>query len=192
MSCAKHCLGPPNVVEINVGTCRDQVSSFLSLKPFHQEAKDHLVGSFLASQHSELSEVEVPHCADVQCVGNFLQRDCKPHEGEWLARALKNKIWECDCGLDFKLSKSWLHCPCICKCGSGFEGKQIPHKFPDVPSSGGSETLPFTVWNLEETEDLQMQEKEMFELSAHTFQSSLALIGLILTSLLLCFVCLFL
>jgi len=43
-----------------------------------------------------------------------------------------------------------------------------------------------------ETDNLQLQEKEMLELSEHTLQSTLRLLGFIFTSLLLLVVCLFL
>jgi len=43
-----------------------------------------------------------------------------------------------------------------------------------------------------ETDNLQVQEKEMLELPEHTLQSTLRLLGFIFTSLLLFAVCLFL
>jgi hypothetical protein len=67
------------------------------------------------------------------------------------------------------------------------EGKQDSYCFLNIPCGRTSQVLLFA-----ETDNLQVQEKEMLESPEHTLQSTLRLLGFIFTSLLLFVVCLFL
>jgi hypothetical protein len=101
MSWTKQCLRQLSVAEIDVRTCKAQASSFLSLKSFNPPenmectlAKDPIISSFSTALHSEWRQLEVFHGRDVQFDGGFLQEGQKLCEREWLARTLKNKMWE--------------------------------------------------------------------------------------------------
>jgi hypothetical protein len=193
MSWTKHWLRQLNIAEVDVRTCKAQASPFLSLKSLHLLEnmeyaldKDTVISSFSTALQLEWRQLEVFHGQDVQFDGSFLQGGQTLCETEWLARTLKNKMWECVSMQDDEILNPCQQCSVVWKLKSEYEGKQNSHKFRNMPSSRVSEVLAFT-----ETENLHVQEEDMFELPAHTFRSNLRLLAFIFTSLLL-FVYLFL
>lgn len=193
MSWTKHCLRQLSVAQVDVRTCNAQASPFLSLKILHPLEnvkyaldKDTGISSFSTALPLEWRQLEVFHGQDVQLDGSFLQGAQTLCETEWLPRTLKNKMWECVSMQDDEILNPCQECSVIWKQKSEHEGKQNPLKFLNVPNSRVSEVLTLT-----ETENLHMQEEDMFDLPAHTFHSNLRLLTFIFTSLLL-FVYLFL
>jgi hypothetical protein len=93
----------------------------------------------------------------------YSYREVRHCETEWLARTLKNMMWECQCADD------------IWKLESEHQGKQNARNF-NIPSSR-------VVLALTETEDLHVQEGDMFELSAH---SNLRILAITVTSMIVC------
>jgi hypothetical protein len=140
-----------------------------------------------ADLHSEFSELEVYDCTHMQFGGNFIQGDKTPHTRKWVARTLENKIWDSNSGEEVVMLKPWHQGSVMCKQVCDREGEQNPYEVLNIPCNTTSQVLLFA-----ETDNLQMHEKEMFELPEHTFQSALRLLGFIFTSLLLYVVCLFL
>lgn len=193
MSWTEHCLRQLNVAEVDVRTCKAQASPFLSLKTLrplenieYAVDKETVISSFLTALQLEWRQLEVFHGQDVQFGGSFLQGGQTLCKTEWLARTLKNKMWECVSMQNYEILNPYQQCSVIWKLKSVHEGKQNPLKSLNMPSSGVSEVLALT-----ETENLHMQEEDLLELPAHTFRSNLRLLAFIFTSLLI-FVYLFL
>jgi hypothetical protein len=176
-----------NVAEVDVRTCKAQASPFLSLKSLHPLEnmeyaldKDTVISSFSTALRLEWRQLEVFHGQDVQFGGSYLQGGQTLCETEWLARTLKTKMWQCVSMQDDEILNPCQPCSVIRKLRSEHEGKPYLCKFLNMPSSRVSEVLALT-----ETENLHVQEEDIFELPAHTFHSNLRLLAFIFTSLLL-------
>lgn len=194
MSSIKHHLVPMSVAGVSVRTSRAHTASCLSLNSFHcaekmeyTPVKGPVVSVFSADLHSKFIQLEVNDSTNVQFDGDFVQGNQAPHTRNWLARTLKNNIWDSDSGKEVVILKPWHQGSVMCKCESDCEGKQDSYCFLNIPCARTSQMLLFA-----ETDNLQVQEKEMLESPEHTLQSTLRLLGFIFTSLLLFVVCLFL